>query len=447
MLGQSSLGLSLDPGMGKTSTWLGAFTTLKQLGYVDKMLVVAPLKPMYGTWPNEIEKFTEFEHLTWTFLHGEHKHLKLKLDADIYFINPEGLPWLCENVEPHKLADVLCIDESTTFKRWPGRKSGIRYKAMKPYFHKFDRRWIGTGTICPNGLEDIFAQTYILDQGAALGRNITEFRKRWFYTEHWNPYNYIPLPNAFEEITEAVAPLYLQLNADDYLDLPELQVVDVPVKMSSKLMKVYKEVETEFIATLPDTQDVLLAMNTAVAGGKCRQLANGAVYVDSNIPHRNFEVLDDSKLLVLEDLLNEIGPTPTLIVYEFEHDARRIGARFAGVPNISKMSGECLVNMKQMWNAGKIPRMLIQSSTAHGLNLQGSGHTMVWFGLTWSWENYKQMIDRLRRQGQSASVVMVYRLLAENTLDEKVAQRLLEKQQLEQDVKDAIGNCRVAEFS
>ena len=51
MMSQASLGLFLDPGLGKTATWLAAFCTLKELGYLDKMLVIAPLKPIYDTWP------------------------------------------------------------------------------------------------------------------------------------------------------------------------------------------------------------------------------------------------------------------------------------------------------------------------------------------------------------------------------------------------------------
>lgn len=443
MLSQSALGLSLDPGMGKTSTWLGAFVTLKKLGYVDKMLVISPIKPMYGTWPREIEKFTDFEHLTWTFLHGEYKNEALRVDADVYLINPEGVQWLCDSIDPSKLADVLCIDESTKFKNW----SSKRLKALKPFLPRFQRRWIGTGNICPNGLTDLFAQTYILDNGHALGRGITKFRERWFDQDPWNKYGYSPKPEAFEEITEAIAPLYLQLNAEDHLELPELMVVDVPVKLSASTMKVYKDIENEFIASLPDTKHVVVAQTNAAAGAKCRQVANGALYVDTGrkgIPE--YEVLDNAKLSALTELLDEIGESPVLIVYEFKHDKYRISSHLPGMPDITGMSGNALLHMQDQWNAGKIPRMLIQSSSAHGMNIQESGYHMIWFGLTWNWEDYKQMVDRLRRQGQKAKMVMVYRLLAEGTLDLDIAERLYEKMKEEKGVKDAIGRYRKTDF-
>lgn len=444
MLSQASLGLALDPGMGKTSTWLGAFTTLKQMGYVDKMLVVAPIKPMYNSWPREIDKYPEFDHLTWTFLHGPNKNSRLKLDADVYFINPEGIMWLCETIDPSKLADVLCIDESTKFKSW----SSKRLKALKPFLPRFDRRWIGTGNLSPNGLEDLFAQTYILDCGHALGRGITQFRNRWFSSPPWNPYAYEPLPNAFDEITEAIAPLYLQLNAEDYLELPELQVVDVKVSLPDTCRRVYRDVEEEFIALLPESGDVLLAPTNAAASMKLRQVCNGAVYTGTKkggIP--DYQVLHDEKLDALSDLLDEIGPSPTLIVYEFKSDKYRIANRYPDIPDITGQSGECLNFMINSWNEGRIPRMLIQSSAAHGLNIQESGHTMIWFGLTWNWEDYRQMVDRLRRQGQSSKVVMVYRVIAEGTIEERVAARLFEKQTEEQAVKNRIGELREMDFT
>ena len=429
MLSQSSLGLLLDPGLGKTATWLGAFCTLKALGYVNKMLVVAPLLPMYGTWPTEIDKYEEFKHLTWCFLHGPDKDYNVRnVDADIYFINPEGIQWLVDAVDPSTIADVLCVDESTKFKN-SGSK---RFKALRRIFPKFDRRWIGTGTPAPNGLEDLFAQIFILDGGAALGQYISHFRNRWFYTEPWNQYKYIPQPQALGEITDAIAPLVIQMSAEDYLDMPPLFVVDKRVQLPEQAMKLYKEIETDFIGTNSSTESVLVAPSAAAAGAKCRQIANGAVYTE----HPEWERVHNAKLEMLDELCEEIGEHPILIVYEFQHDADRITCNdHLNWPNLTGMSGSCLTGMLDKFNAGKIPRLLIQSSKAHGLNIQAACHHMIWFGLTWNWEDYKQMVDRLYRQGQKANMVMVYRILAEGTLDIEVAARLKEKYLTEHEVK------------
>lgn len=439
MTQQASLGLFLDPGMGKTSTWLAAFTLLKELGYVDKMLIIVPLMPMYDTWPREIEKFQDFEHLTWCFLHGPDKDWKLKnIDADIYLINPEGINWLTDRCDPSTLADVLLVDESTKFKNSQSK----RFKCMRPFWHKFLYRWIGTGTPSPNGLEDLFSQIYILDGGAALGKYITHFRKRWFYTEGWNPYQWIPHEHAFDEITTVIAPLVLQLSAEDYLDMPELMQVEKLFDLPPAARKAYDALDQDFIIDEDNTPgwdgEEIVAPSEAAVSGKLRQICNGAVYTN----HPNYEKIHDVKLDLLDELLDEIGQQPTLIVYEFKHDKQRIALRHLDWPDITGMSGGCLKNLIARFNAGEIPRMLIQSGKAHGLNIQGASNHMIMFGPSWDWENVKQMIDRLYRQGQRSSMVMVYWLLARDTMDQVVLSRLRQKAEEEYNVKKAISDKR-----
>jgi len=450
MMQQASLGLFLDPGLGKTATWLASFVTLKELGMVESMLVVAPLSPMYGTWPTEIDKYDEFKHLTWCFLHGADKDWHLRnTKADVYLINPEGIQWLVDNCDPSKLADVICVDESTKFKNTASK----RFKSMRRVFPRFRYRWIGTGTPSPNGLEDLFGQVYILDGGASLGKYITHFRNEHFYTEPWNPYKWIPKEGSLERITEKVAPLTLVMEAQDYLEMPELMVVDRSVTLPPGIQKLYDDIEGEFLGTIPDTNHALVAPSAAAAGAKCRQIANGAVYVEGETFHRvsrsssrNFEELHDEKLDMLEELLEEIGEHPVLIVYEFQHDVRRISNRHADWPVLTGMEGSCRATMIKKFNEGEISRMLIQSSGGHGLNIQSSCHHMVWFGMTWNWEDYKQMVDRLYRQGQQSSMVMVYRILAAGTLDVEMARRLEIKRTEETHVKRAANENRTRLF-
>ena len=228
------------------------------------------------------------------------------------------------------------------------------------------------------------------------------------------------------------------MEADDYLDMPDLNVVDKLVTIPPRAMAIYRDIEAEFIATL-DGGDVLTAPTNASAGMKCRQIANGAVYLseDSRSKAHNFEELHNEKLDMLDELLEEIGEHPVLIAYEFQHDLHRISRRHLDWPCLTGMSGESLQYTIREFNAGNITRLLIQSSQAHGLNIQEGCHHLVWYGLTWNWEDYKQMVDRLYRQGQSATMVMVYRLLAEGTLDIQVASRLEEKMEEELRVKRA----------
>jgi SNF2 family DNA or RNA helicase len=67
----------------------------------------------------------------------------------------------------------------------------------------------------------------------------------------------------------------------------------------------------------------------------------------------------------------------------------------------------------------------------HGLNLQHGGSSVIWMSLPWSLELYQQANARLWRQGQKDTVV-IFRLIAEGTIDRDVA-RALEKKDVTQE--------------
>ena len=77
------------------------------------------------------------------------------------------------------------------------------------------------------------------------------------------------------------------------------------------------------------------------------------------------------------------------------------------------------------------------ASVGHGLNLQKGGHTLVWFGNTWSLELYMQFNARLYRQGQ-AYPVTVHHIIAKNTIDEKIIKALEGKKQTQDGLMESI---------
>ncbi len=67
------------------------------------------------------------------------------------------------------------------------------------------------------------------------------------------------------------------------------------------------------------------------------------------------------------------------------------------------------------------------NSAAHGLNLQAGGRHLIWMALPWSWELWTQATARLYRQGQTRPV-MVYRVVAVGTIDERILRVLADRQ-------------------
>lgn len=398
---------------------------------INKVLIVAPLRVAEHTWPSEMNKWEEFDPLTYAVIHGSKKEERLKLDVDIHLINPEGLPWLIETRGLSEY-DVLVIDESSKFKDSQTK----RFKSLKPWIPQFKRRWILTGTPVPNGLMDLFGQIYILDLGRSLGRFITHYRREYFDPTGHGGYLWVQKPEAFPKIIERIAPLLLRMSSQEFLQMPELLNVTRPVVLPPAVMESYKMMEDEFITE--EKEGAIVAPTGAVAGVKCRQIANGAVYLNDS---REYIELHDEKIQSLEDLLEELGGNPTLVLYEFTHDAERIKkALGADIPILgSGLSESALYTLIERFNAGNTPVLLGHpSSMGHGLNLQGACSHVIWFGIPWNLEHYIQAIARVYRQGQASKRVFVYHIIASGTSDERVMKVLIDKDRTEQKVFDAI---------
>jgi SNF2 family DNA or RNA helicase len=178
LLSHSSAGLFFPPGLGKTATVLDTFRYLKSYGYINTMLVIAPLRVCYMVWPEEVQEWDEFKHFDVKVIHGKDKESQLAKVKDIGVINPEGLEWLfAQKSWRNKFqGQMLVCDESTLFKNYTSN----RFKLLKNYLDSFSRRYILTGTPVPNGLVQLWPQIYILDKGKRLGRYITHFKQKYF---------------------------------------------------------------------------------------------------------------------------------------------------------------------------------------------------------------------------------------------------------------------------
>ena len=438
MLNQAPAGLFLDPGMGKTAIVLAAFDILKSQNLVNTMLIVVPLRPMYSTWPAEIIKWDDFNHLSYSIIHGhvDKRNDAVAKPADIYLINPEGLMWLLKEHPAFVTSiDVLCVDESSKFKATNTK----RFKAFRNFVGTFQRRWCLTGTPTPNGIMDIFGQVYLLDEGDSLGRYITHFRNKFFFQSGYGGYEWKPLPGSFDAIVEKTAPLILQLSAEDHLDMPDLVNVTRHIELPPKAREIYNDVEDKFITLLEEGP--LVAANAAVAGLKCRQIANGAVYLTNPAEEGEWEAIHDVKLDALDELLEELSGAPTLILYEFRHDAERIEERF-GIPNLTGRTPRQSNALIDGFNGGDLPALLGHpASMGHGINLQSACHHVVWFGITWNLEHYDQATRRVYRQGQDQSV-FVYHIVGKDTLDETVLDVLAMKDKNQKNLREALGAAR-----
>jgi hypothetical protein len=425
MLDRGAAGLFAAPGLGKTSISLTVFSTLQKKGLAKTALVIAPLRPAYSTWAPEALKWDHLSHLRVVVLHGPDKLKRLEEEADVYVINYEGLRWL---YGIRATFDVLIVDELTKLKH----TNTQRFKMIKPMLGRFKRRYGLTGTPAPNGLGDLFGQMYILDQGASLGQYITHFRQNYF-TQSFNGFDWTLRPGAADIIYKRIAPIVLRIDEGACVDLPDLVMNTITVTLPPEARTIYRQMEAAMVTEVMSRS--VTAANAATASGKCRQIANGGIYINDEEANH----IHDAKTDAVRDLVDELQGTPVLIGYDFDHDRLRLQEAFPGAPYIGGgVSTREFSDIEQRWNKGEIPVLLAQTAAvAHGLNLQGTHAAVCFYSVPWSLETYEQFIRRVWRQGQRQRVI-VHHIVAEKTVDELVMRAIARKDITQTALLDAL---------
>lgn len=411
-------GLLLDMGLGKTVSTLTAIKKLMdEYLEVNKVLIIAPKRVAESTWCDEIEKWEHLKGLTVSKILGSQKQRKeaLKASADIYTINRENVVWLVSHLQGYWPFDMVVIDELSSFKS----SKSARFRALRLVRPKTNRVVGLTGTPAPNGLIDLWSQIYLLDMGARLERTITAYRTKYFRPGRTNGqivFDY-KLNNGSEEaIYKQIGDICISMKAEDYLQLPERIDRTVDVHLTEKLAEQYMEFEKEQVLALENEDGDISAVNAAALSNKLLQFSNGAIY-DSE---RNVHEIHSEKLEALEEIVEAANGQSVLVFYSFRHDVSRIMRKLKSF-HPKEIGGPEDI---KAWNDGNLPLLLAHPASAgHGLNLQGGGHIIVWFGLPWSSELYQQANARLYRQGQSKPVI-IHHLIAKGTMDEDVMKAL-----------------------
>lgn len=409
-------------GTGKTISLLSA---IHQMYLEGPVLVLAPLRVAISTWPDEVAKWDHLSDMKISVITGKPKERRkaLATPAMVYTCNYENIEWLIKECGDDWPFVMIVADESTKLKGFRIRGGSKRAAALNKVAHAKTSRFVNlTGTPAPNGLMDLWGQCWFIDKGQRLGRSITDFRDRWFWFVRAGASMYAGryelMPHSAKQIETAISGISLTIDARDYFDIRKPIEIPVKLKLPAQAMKLYREMERLMFIELDDIE--IEAMNAAAKTSKCLQLAAGAIY-DSD--HEWSEV-HDVKLQALESIIEESMGAPVLVSYQWLSDLERLQKYF---PKGRVLNAD--PQTLRDWNAGKIPLLFAHPASAgHGLNMQDGGNILVFFSLGWNLEHHQQIIERIgpTRQAQAGydRPVFLYYLIASNTLDEEVLDRL-----------------------
>lgn len=451
-------GLFLGIGFGKTLTTLAALQELGMRGMISgHILIVAPKAIARSTWIDEMEKWGIHANTVSLIMNDKGKELSRKKRLErydeianhtpaFYFINRDLIndlvKWHADNKKPWPFPTII-VDELQAFK---SHKSN-RFKALKDVA-PYTQRFIGlTGTPTPNGIDDIWSEIYLMDEGDRLGRNISAFRNTYMepnliidnITVDWRPKQ-----GAEDIIYDRIKDIVISAKNPN-IQLPDVTYNDIVCHMSDSEMKQYKTLAKEKVLEFEgeDGQEGSIeAVNAAILSVKLSQMASGALYIEKG--KSDYIRIHERKLEMLEYIIENNNRSPVLVAYHFKSDLQEI-LRYLG--KIFENTGDrryyCEVfdgspEMIHRWNRGDIPIMLLQpASGGPGINLQDGGHTLVWYTIPWSLEHYSQTCGRLNRQGQK-NPVTIHHLITEGTIDRKIARVLQSKDANQRELLDAV---------
>ena len=407
----------------------------------DRVLVLAPLRVASGTWPAEQVRwqFPSLRVVDGTGSRQYREDVMLNDDANVVCCNYDILEWLVEFWGDRWPFTVIVADESTKLKSFRSKGGSKRARALSKVAHKKIKRFINlTGTPAPNGLKDLWGQCWFLDAGQRLGSSYQSFTDRWFVSvqegSHHAAKSYKPRSGADTEIHQRIADISLTVDAAEFFGCDKPVVVPVVVPLPPKARKAYDQMEKELFAQLEAGE--VEAANAAARTQKCLQIASGAVYTtgDDGEATKEWEAIHNAKLEALDSIYDELNGAPLLVAYQFQHDRARILKKFPEAVALAK--GKKGNDQIDAWNRGEIPMLLVHPASAgHGLNLQDGGCHLAFYSMTWNYEHYAQVIERIgpvrQHQAGHPRPVFVYQIQAADTLDQVVQARVEGKEEVQ----------------
>lgn len=241
---------------------------------------------------------------------------------------------------------------------------------------------------------------------------------------------YRNLPEAHKKVAATAH----QVRSQDVLDLPPIQMIDVPVDLSPPEARVYVELEKEFCFLCE--QGAVTPKNALEQLLRLHQCTGGYVKFDEEKVAQKIAE-HPAKAATLRDMLEDLPQTePVVIFCRFKSDIEcaREACKATG-RSVSELSGA--KSELAQWQTGDTTTLVAQiQSGGIGIDLTRAAYGFF-FSLGYSLAEYEQAVARLHRPGQERRTV-IYHLIATNngrrTVDGRVYEALSERK----DVIDVI---------
>ncbi|MEW2523809.1 DEAD/DEAH box helicase [Streptomyces sp. NPDC047071] len=413
--------LADDMGLGKTITLISLHLHRQSdETTTGPTLVVCPTSLM-GNWQREIQKFAPGTAVR--RFHGAQRGLEDLTDGEFVLTTYGTMRLDAERLDAVDWGLVVA-DEAQHVKN-PYSATAKQLRAIGAR-----ARVALTGTPVENNLSELWA---ILDwtTPGLLGK-LSTFRTRYAQAVEGGTD-----PAAAERLAKLVRPFLLRRRKSDPGIAPELPPkteTDRAVSLSTEQTGLYEAVVREALAEISGAdgfarRGLIVKLFTGL-----KQICNHpAQYLKEDAPRLTGR---SGKLELLDELLDTIlaEDASVLVFTQYVQMARLIEQHLAarGVPTQFLHGGTPVAErevMVQRFQDGEVPVFLLSLKAAGtGLNLTRAEH-VVHYDRWWNPAVEAQATDRAYRIGQTQPV-QVHRLIAEGTIEDRIAEMLLRKREL-----------------
>lgn len=414
-----SAGIFMEMGTGKTKVAVD----LVNYKNVNKILVVCP-KRVINVWKREIETHS-LKNYNIIILEKGNATKKAELLEQVSTYERVFVVINYDMVWREPIAktlfkfgfEMIIADEMHRIKSPKGRASNYMHRIGKETKYKLGL----TGTPIPNSPIDIYAQ-YRFIEPTIFGTNYNNFLEKYTIRGGYEGKQIIGFCNQ-EELTNKIYQIAFRVKSKDVLDLPQPINESIYFDLDSKSRNLYNQILKKAVAEYNNSK--IITENVLVQLVRLQQITSGYIPVENGFT----EYLNTAKQDLLKDILLDTDKTEHVIAfYRFVPERDSIKKACKELKHdYFEMSGQ--VNTFEAWkkNPGGVIAVQIQSG-GEGEDFTISSKT-VYYGLSYSLKDYLQSKFRTLRPGQSRQPIY-YHLLANDTVDEKIMQALIQKKNI-----------------
>ena len=388
-----------------------------------KWLVICPLILIENAWIEDAAKFVPGIKVVNCHASTKAKRIKaIQSNAQIYVTNTESFASYKEHFDQIKFEGCF-VDESSDMKSHKSNQS----KAIVDFAHTVKRFYLLSGTPAPNGEWEYYMQLKAIDY-FCVPPYWTNFKEHYFVDISFSQYEQLQLrPDRKEEFDALLKRYAIYVDKEDALTLPGREFIEVEFDLPAELKKPYRTLKNELYLEVNEGRR-LTAPSSAAKLNKLNQVTSGFIIDTQAMKENKFYgedqqevyLLSDYRFEKLKDILAMHADSQVLIWAnyrkEFEVISAMLGASCRCIYGATSLADKN--RAIQEFKRGDIQYLIANPASADkGLTLTNC-HICVYFSLNWSYELFKQSMDRIYGDvSKQPYKCLYYVMLAKHTID------------------------------